>query len=324
MRTLLALAFLCSTAAVAAANEPVFRLEYDLPIGQGQHLHVIEEGTVPALANPHRRVVILLPGPLLNILSLDTGVTGYDAGEILARAGYVSLAIEPLGTGQSTIPADGRSVNLDAITEAYVRAIDLVRLTHAVARVDVYGEGGMGGLVASKLAADASRVRTASQSAQLYRYPTDQTFATLLSPFFRALLDSLPTGYLVTDAATEAANVQNSPPAVVAALTATQPGSYPSGYAYDLVNAGLPTNPILDITGARVPGLLIEDDIDYAAVEPQDEQAMQADYGSVGGGHLQVVVIAGSSTHEPRLGATEGNGRGSPFWTALIDFLDAN
>jgi hypothetical protein len=46
------------------------------------------------------------------------GYAGYSFAEFMTRAGYVVVAVDSLGTGDSSRPADGNAVNLDVIAEA--------------------------------------------------------------------------------------------------------------------------------------------------------------------------------------------------------------
>jgi hypothetical protein len=301
----------------------VFRADLDMPVGNGQFLRTIIQFTIDDLNRDDRRVVMLLPGPIANSLAYATGVPGYDAGEILATAGFISVAVDAWGTEGSSMPDQGRDATFAGIAEVYTRAID--RLTRAlkVARVDVYGEGGMGGEVGLLLARDDTRVRSYAASGMVYIQVTDLARQFLFNQAQYDFFNAPTNGYFVASPDLYGPSLASVPPALAAWLLATQPGRYPDGYALqNLIVVGIPSGtpaPMVDVTRARVPGLIITDELDIITPST-DNQALAADYGQTGGGHATVAVVPGSE-HAPRYGATQGNGPASPFWIALLGFL---
>jgi hypothetical protein len=309
-----------------ASEAGVFRVEVAMPVGSGQFLRTIVQFTIDGLTRDERRVVVLLPGPIANALSFATGISGYDAGEILAQAGYVSVAIDAWGTEGSSAPADGRAATFAGIAEVYTRAIDRVSRAFRVSRVDVYGEGGMGGEVGLLLARDDTRVRSFSASGIVYLYTTDIAKLFLFNQaqydFFNAPAD----GYFVAGPELYGPSLASVPPALASYLLSTQPGRYPSGYALEQFSVvGIPTGPpapMVAVGPARVPALIITDAEDLIT-PPIDTVQLVADYGLSGGGTASLVVVPGSE-HAPRYGVTQGHGPDSPFWSALLAFLAAH
>ncbi len=59
------------------------------------------------------------------------GYAGYSFAEFMTHAGYAVVAVDSLGTGDSTRPADGNMVSLDVIAEANAAVAGLLRRAYA-------------------------------------------------------------------------------------------------------------------------------------------------------------------------------------------------
>jgi len=336
----------------------VQRIELDFPIGQGEHLHTIIKFTFQSLIN--RRVLLLLPGPVENIHTYDYDVPDYNAGDIVAEHGYIAVAMDPYGNTGSSQPSDGRQADMQNITEHYKRAIDRLKFVFHVDSVDIYGEGGMGGLACLLLAQDETRAHSCSSSGQLYIHPSSTVINGLFSPFvyFSLLnfitpspfntnssyyLDTLPIAPIVYGGATVGV------PAEIATQTLTlQPGTYPIGYFLEGFKVtGVPSGSpevVVDAKPARVPGLVINDADDLVAdngcngdpscscsalgnpfwctddVRPSDNQILVDDYGTAGGNGATATLKV---TAAGAHAPRLGVNSHAQFWTYLFEFLDS-
>jgi pimeloyl-ACP methyl ester carboxylesterase len=286
----------------------IVRLQHYLPVACGARIHLTETFSLRCLLRrPHRRAVLMLPGPVATGALFNVPVAGYDSGEILARRGFFAFAADLEGSGRSSSPADGRDVTFDRSAMNMRSVLEYVLALRHLPSVDLLGESWGGGL-AAKLAADASRVRSCTLSGMLYRTPSEVATATFRSDAFRLALDSLPQGYFPTEGAFYDPFTAGAPEDVRAYARATQPGRYATGplyAAYDL--------PYFDAPAARVPGLLIQGGLD-PNVPPADTTDLAAAYG----GPMHAVVIPDGG-HIPRLGPPSVS---AAFWQAFLDFVD--
>jgi pimeloyl-ACP methyl ester carboxylesterase len=307
-----------SSAPAPARADALFRNDLTLTV-HGQKVHVQETYSSAALQRFPRRGVLLLPGPVVNAAWFNMPVEGFDAGAILAREGYFAFAMDLPGEGGSEGPADGRDTTLAYDLDVSEVVIDRLRLRRLIPRLDVYGEGSSGGSLALLLGGEPLRVRSIACSAMLYVAPTPLAEAAVLSPEYRAFLDAMTPAfgyYLPTPPEAYAPFVAAAGADVQAYTAASQPGLYPTGTMYELLDEGLP---LVDPADGRVPGLFIWGAHDFVA-EPGDVAALAADYGSIGGGEGQYVELADGG-HVSRVEQATGAGAGSPFWSALLSFL---
>ena len=181
----------------AAQQATVFRVNTRVitPVGRVAVRLVF---TLGSLLRDDRRVIVLVPGTLANGAAYydvqAPGFDGFNAATVLARQSLIAVLPDLPGTGGSDRPADGRAVTIE--TDAtVVRAVALTAgLVFGAPKIDIYGETGVGGNVALRLARE-SWVRTITGSGMLYLEPGPATLV-LFTPEFGALLDSLPGGYL--------------------------------------------------------------------------------------------------------------------------------
>jgi len=122
-------------------------------------------------------------------------------------------------------------------------------------------------------------------------------------------LDSLPDGYSPTSPDVYAPIVGSSPPDVQAWTAANEPGTYTTVPLYDVF-----TLPFFDPTIARVPGRIIQGELDPNQ-SLDDTRELASDYGSAG---AELVVISGGA-HVPRIEASPHN---TQYWDAVIQFVD--
>ena len=255
-----------------------------------------------------REVVVMVSGPLLNARSLNVQANpNYNAGAILAQAGYMSIAIDTPGEGASFAPADGRVVTINFIRDRLREGIDWVRNRPLllVSSVHAYGEGGKGGLALMALASEPNRLKSFGTTSQVYQ-DTTGVQNTLLSPFFYGFASSMPDGYLIP----LPFDLAGTPADVLAELQVTQPMRYPLGYYFDAYNAysQTPAALIVDPVNAWVPGFFATGATDMVSTVA-DNTALRNRYAY---GHpcvYKTLAVLDSVNH-------------APFWVNYIDFLD--
>jgi pimeloyl-ACP methyl ester carboxylesterase len=314
-----ALVVACVAASLALASPafaddctaPVVRVEHQIPISDGGSLHVTETFSPSALEQwGPPRAIVMLPGPATNGALYNIPVDGFDGGAIMARHGYFAYAVDYEGTGQSTYPAQGTAVTLASQVDAVASVIQFVQATRGVHRVDMLGES-WGGGIAAELCADKHACRTCIMASMIYKVASPASAAQFQSPQWLAFLEAQPNGYLATSAALYAPLVTNSPPAVQSWFLANEPGSYTIEPFVEFINL-----PFFDPTVARVPGLIIQGELDPQSV-PSDIAALASDYGKHGAG---LVTISGGG-HIPRIEPAPHN---TEYWDAVKSFVDAN
>ena len=94
--------------------------------GLGVPAYIAATRFQPDPSQPTRGVVVLVPGGGFTRRYFDLEIEGYQnysAAMQLARHGWIVVAIDNLGTGESTIPADGEQVTLDRCAAALAEVI---------------------------------------------------------------------------------------------------------------------------------------------------------------------------------------------------------
>jgi len=182
-----------------------------------------------------------------------------------------------------------------------------IRLIRGIGRVDVLGES-WGGGVAAELCADRVRVRSCTIASIFYRTPSEFANQVFRSPEWRGFLDSLPDGYLPTNEFVYAGLTAGMEPAVAAAFVESESGLYPTAPLYDVFDL-----PYFDPSNTRVPGLLIQGELDPNQ-GLDDALDLVADYA----GPMELVVVEGGG-HIPR---TEPSPYRDVYWDAVLDFLE--
>lgn len=292
------------------------------------------------LLDPHREVVLLVPGTLANgagYYDIAPG-TGYNAAEILANAGYVAGLIDLPGTGESYRPADGSTIGTPELAAAVRRVSVRYRLRFLVGSVHLYGETGVGTNVGLLLAREPW-VRSFVGSALFYREFGPAAGPTLFDPGFRAFVASIPGGYSPQDPTFIGQFFGAALPAIqteaTAACVGPAPGTVPTGALLELfahtftVGSGPfgPTyildTPIVDAALARADALFIQAAPDVLGSEAGTAE-MAAAYGTTGGGEATMVVVTGTTPaprHLVRFDADLSDGPPSAFWSEVLAFL---
>lgn len=281
----------------------VFRLEHDVPIGGGRTLRVYEFFTLGSWLSWPRRAV-LLPSSFLGS-SWDSTIEGYNGGEMLARQNMFAFAVDLIGTGESFRPANGNDVFFEDNVDGLEAVVRYIRFFRWVPKVDLLGEG-VGAALATQLAADSHRIRSAFLVSNLY---LEQQDGPATDPAFIEFLLSLPDGYVFVGPETFSVFYPGSPPEFQAFFDETQQGFYP--VASFTVALELP---FYDPGVARVPGLVVQGEFDLVAT-PEDAAALAVDYGTDG---ADLVILEGVG-RAPRFETPEA---AATFWDLVFDFFD--
>lgn len=290
--------------------DKVYALEHYVPVGNGQTMFMTEFFTLRSWLRWPHRAMFLLTGPEFRGSFETIPVEGYDVHNMAARRGFFVYAVDYIGVGESTIPADGSAINYMTQVEPVRTVIDFVRLFRAVPRVDLVG-GGYGGEIASQLAADPHRVRSVVLSTMFYKNLKPEIL-NFLSPELEAFLRSHPDGYyqpgflpLTLQASTDQDLIDY--------VFETQTGTYPTGPTLEYFDFGLP---IFDPSVARVPALIVEAELDPFPA-PGDMAELSADWG--GDEPLGQLLTIPGAFHVPRIEAPE---IAQQYFEALFAFID--
>lgn len=312
----------------------IVRQDIDLwtPAGTVHTAAVYELG---ARLRPNRRVILLVPGTLANggaYYDIDRG-GGFDAAEILARAGFIVGIVDLPGTGLSYRPANGADADSVLGASAVARAALAYRIRFLVPTVDVYGETGVGGNVALLMARN-SYVRSVVITAPAYLQFGPATAPTLFNPAFYAGLDMIPDGYLPQDPAFIGFFLSTSDPSIVAeavpAIVGPSPATLGVAPYFELRDHGAlgPSgamlrlaSPIAAAEPARAPAFIVGSDPDFIG-DPGGTLELADAYGATGGGDAEVLILDGAS-HIMRFD-TLADGASSVFWSAVLDYLAAH
>jgi pimeloyl-ACP methyl ester carboxylesterase len=266
---------------------------------------VTPEATIDVIGRPSaagctsdRRVLLMLTGAMVTADAYDAQVSGYNALDRAAAAGFYAFAMTYEGYGHSSHPTDGRVVDPERLSRAAGAVVEALRQRYGVAKVDILGAS-IGALVAADLGSTGSPID-----------PDHVGRVVLTGVVHRSLpLATFPPGdaqgYLTTSSATYAPLLADAVPAVRSWALDTFPGSYAVG---PTLAAG--ALPIFDVTTARAPALLVWGDQDRLTPRA-DINAFRAQYG----GPISLVVLPGAG-HVPFYDATADD-----FWTTVFDFL---
>ena len=287
-------------------TDHIFRLTHDVPLGNGRTLRVNETFTLASWQRHPRRALLFLNGPAFLGTNYSIPVPGYDGTVMAAERGFFAYTADYLGAGESYKPAHGVDAGFAENTDALRSALRYIRFLRRVPKIDLLGEG-IGGAIATQLAADPSRVRSTVLNAMLYK--TVPEGPTTSEDFLNFLL-SAPDGYLPVPPELYLLFLTGAPSEVVDFMLSTQAGVYPIGPF--LVPFEEP--PYFDPGVARVPGLVIFGSEDFLAT-PNDPSDLVADYGTSG---AELIVLEGAG-HAPRI---ESPDAAAAFWDAVFHFLD--
>ncbi len=291
----------------------VFELEHQIDVGEGVRLHVAEKVSVRSFAAWPRRAIVLLPPTLAtnDIYRADVaGDRSYDAMERLALAGYIVLAPTYEGYGESSQPEDGSTVTAERLLWQIGELVEWIRVHRGAPQVDLMGMS-IGSSLAVALGGELSpidpdHVGRIVLTSHVYESVTPFFEAVFFSPEIRALLESAPDGYILTEPFNYFALLDHVEPEVLDWASLALPGRYATGptlEGFDL--------PVFEASYGRAPALQVWGDED--PVTPlSDAEQFQAEYG----GPSELHVVAGGG-HSLVLEPVRDE-----LWSEVLAFLD--
>jgi len=179
----------------------IFSREHHIKVSNNVNLHVLEKFSLKSVLRPHRRALLMATGTL--VTNQQWNVPGpYNALERAARAGYFGFSVSYEGYGQSTLPADGKSVTAERLLVQMGDVVEWIRHHRFVRRVDMLGSS-LGSSLAVELGGTNSPINRRHigrllLTANVYKGVTPFFEAIFFNPAFRAFLESVPNGYLPT------------------------------------------------------------------------------------------------------------------------------
>jgi pimeloyl-ACP methyl ester carboxylesterase len=290
-------------------TDRVFTLDHHIQVTSEANLHVIEKFTLKSLLRFHRRALLMASGTL--VTNEQWNVPGpYNALDRAARAGYFGFAATYEGYGQSTIPADGKTVTAERLLVEMGQVVEWIRHRRFVRRVDMLGSS-LGSSLAVELGGIHSPINRRHigrlvLTANVYKGVTPFFQAIFFNPEFRAFLESVPNGYLPTAPEAYGPVLAFAEPAAAAYVTANIPGLYavgPTLEGFDL--------PVFPAQNGRAPAIQFWGDQD--PITPlSDAQQFLAEYG--GPSCLSVLPGGGHSPYYEPVKET--------FWNQSFAFLN--
>ncbi|MFO7180630.1 MAG: alpha/beta hydrolase [Pseudomonadota bacterium] len=289
-----------------------FELEHFVNVGQGVRLHVRERFSGRSVLRVPRRALLMIPPTLATNEIFDArvdGDLGYNALHRAAERGYFAFAVSYEGYGESTTPADGKTVTGERSLAQMRKVLQWVRSERAVPRVDLFGMSLGGGIAIALGGKDSPQTQHAVNrilvSAFVYEAFSPE-LAAVFTPEFKAFLESLPGGYITTGPDFYAPVLSGLEPAAMAWALETMPGTYavgPTLEGFDL--------PFFAAENGRAPVLQL-----WGTADPvttlADVEAFQSEYG----GPSRLAVIEGGA-HSLHLEPVR-----EQFWNEAFAFLD--
>ncbi len=282
--------------------DTVVTLEHDVPLAGGETLHLHEFCTLRSWLQRPRRGALFLGGTALTASGWTVPVDGYNGPEMAARRGMFAFTVDFLGVGDHYKPgADGLDSTFERNQEALKVLVRYIRHVRAIPKLDLITES-WGGAHATQLAADTERIRSCTMSSMSYQ-ATNPMF---LSPEFIGFLKSLEDNYMPgLDPALLGLLTAGARPGVKEYLVQSQTGPRLTSQLWQIIKS----LPHFDPEVAKVPGLVISDDLEAA-----DGRALAADYG----GETQFLELPGGG-HAPRISSPEIAGE---YWRRVFEFID--
>jgi pimeloyl-ACP methyl ester carboxylesterase len=239
-------------------------------------------------------------------------VPGFNCLERAAENGYEAFALSYEGSGGSSFPSDGTTIQLPQMVEDAAAAVEWIRASTGAERVDLFGSS-VGSFVAMELGSDPSPVGIDHigglvLTGVIYEEPSAGG-APLLAQLVASAQDDAtnPTGYFVTTPADYAPLFASSDPRVAAWGMAALPGDYALGPL--LCSSHLP---VFDASLATAPALQVWGDHDPLTPEA-DVELFQSTYR----GPIALYVVEGGG-HVPYY-----EPKADDVWRVAFDFLDS-
>jgi pimeloyl-ACP methyl ester carboxylesterase len=286
--------------------------DHFVTVSNGATLHVVEKYSPSALAHGRRRAILMLPATFVTNIIWNANVPGHPEYNALARAaarGYAAYSLDYEGYGQSTRPADGKSVTAERLLQDSGDLVRWIRHQHHGAKVDVLGSS-LGSSVAFELGSLDSPIPRGwighvVLTANVYKAVTPLAAQLIFSPPNFDALSGIPGGYVPTAPPFYGIILAGAEAAAADYCYQNCPGIYAVGPT--LEGWALP---VFDAHRGRAPLLQFWGDHDL--ITPfSDAQQFQAEYG---GSHSLVVLNGGA--HVPQWESVRDQ-----FWADTFAFL---
>jgi len=295
-----------------SGGSPIHRAEHFLDVGDGATLHVVERWSDASLAREPRRAILMVTATLVTEAQWDSDVPGdptFNSLDLAAEQGFFAYAATTEGYGQSSHPADGRTVTAERILREMGVVLEWARARSGAEKVDLLGSS-LGSSIAFALGGaaspvDPSHVGKVVLTSHIYRQPTVLLQVLLATLGCGPVPPPPPDGYMDTLVAQYAIILWNSEP--LAQLWAYQ--TFPGHYAMGPTSEGCDF-PVFTAEQGRAPVMVFWGDHDLLASLPDLEQFC-AEYG----GPCSITQVPGMG-HAPNFEATR-----HVFWEDVWEFL---
>jgi len=168
---------------------------HQVEVEPGVILFALEKFVPTEEGAPAGKAILCLPGAGVDHRSFDCPIDDYSLLDFLARQGYRAFGVDFRGFGQSTRPADGKTVTAGACLADTIKVMDYICETVGCDRVSLLGVS-FGSLVAS-MAAERVPDRVDKLVLSGFFYATLNPIATqMLTPETMQAMAMAPNGYI--------------------------------------------------------------------------------------------------------------------------------
>jgi pimeloyl-ACP methyl ester carboxylesterase len=301
-----------ASAALQTLCNKEFRFEHVIDVGEDVRIHVIERFSGRSVLRFPHRALLMLSATLSANTYFDAEVEGdpsFNALHQAASRGFFGFAMSYEGFGESSIPADGKTVTAERMLDHTGEVVEWIRTHRGVPKVDVFGTSiGAGIAIAiggTESPIDFHHINRVVIATNVYKHFSPETQA-VFTPEFQASLLALPGGYITTTPDTYTSIFAGMDPAALAWANATIPGLYPVGPSLEGFDL-----PFFEAAPGRVP-LLQFWGSDSPTTPFSDVEQLQNEYG----GPHELVVYEGAA-HNPILEPVRHQ-----FWDQVEAFLN--
>ncbi len=229
---------------------------HQVEVEPGVVLFLLEKFVPADGGAPPGQAILCLPGAGVDHRSFDCPIDDYSVLDFLAQQGYHAFGVDFRGFGQSTQPADGKTVTADLCLADTLKVMEYIRETTGGERISLLGIS-FGALVASMVAERAPELVDRLVLTGFFYAALNPIAMQMLTPETMQAMAQAPNGYM---------------PALPDLLRACMPTAEPdivdwnlATFSYDIPNgpllsaATLPlvrdpariTAPVLVINGAQ-------------------------------------------------------------------------
>ena len=229
---------------------------HHVEVEPGVSLFVLEKFVPEEGQAPVGKAILCLPGAGVDHRSFNCPIGDYSVLDFLARLGYRAFGVDFRGFGQSTKPADGKTVTAEVCLADTIKVMEHISETTDCERVSLLGIS-FGALVASMVAERAPERVDRLVLTGFFHAALNPIAMQMLTPEALQAMAAAPGGYIPALPDLLRACMPTAEPEVVAWNVATF--SYPIPNGPLLSAAGLPlvedpsriTAPVLIVNGAQ-------------------------------------------------------------------------